>query len=360
MLIRKPGGSWQPPGVTSYENEAELQALVTESPHLVGAAASVVALREFALPQAGYLDVLLVDLDGAITLVEAKLNRNPEIRRAVVGQLLGYAGGLWGMSYDELDTVVRGRVGSSLIELAAAVAGDDDFDPADFRARVAANLDEGAFRLVFAVDDITEDLKRAVEYLNAHTTTSLEVVVLEFRYSRVDGLEILLPNSFGEEAARRKHSARGATPRWTEASFFEVVEEKASPGEQRLLRSLFDWATPRVSYFFWGEGSKPACTFVFEVPEGAIQPCRVVVTPAGIMVKVAFDWARRRPQAALEAMLERLSALPPLGEVADDVRAAGFRKRPGFSLEEYGDEGVEVLIEGLEALLAHPPPSDLG
>jgi hypothetical protein len=354
VLIRRSGGDWQPPGVTSYENEAELQALVSESPHLVGASTSVVALREFALPGAGYLDVLLIDLEGELTLVEAKLNRNPEIRRAVVGQLLGYAGGLWGMSYDQLDAVVRARAGSSLVELAVSVAGDDDLDPTEFRGRVAANLDEGAFRLVFAVDEITEDLKRAVEYLNAHTATSLEVVVLEFRYSRVDGLEILLPNSFGEEAARRKHSARGSTHRWTEASFFGVVTEQASADEQRLLRALFDWATPRVSYFYWGEGTKPSCTFVFEVPEGAIQPCRVVITSAGIVVKVAFDWARRRPQAALEAMLDRLSELPALGAVADDVRAAGFRKRPGFSLEEYGDEGLGLLIAAFEALLDHP------
>jgi RecB family endonuclease NucS len=91
VLIRRSGGEWEPPGVTSFENEAELQRLVVESPGLVGASASVVALPEFALPNAGSLDVLLIDLDGSITLVEAKLNRNPEIRRAVVGQLLGYA-----------------------------------------------------------------------------------------------------------------------------------------------------------------------------------------------------------------------------------------------------------------------------
>jgi hypothetical protein len=355
VLIRRSGGDWQPPSVTSYENEAELQALVSESPHLVGASTSVVALREFALPGAGYLDVLLVDLDGTITLVEAKLNRNPEIRRAVVGQLLGYAGGLWGMSYDDLDAVVRARFGSSLVELAVTVAGDVDFDPGDFRARVASNLGEGAFRLVFAVDEITEDLKRAVEYLNSHTATSLQVVVLEFGYSRVDDLEILLPNSFGEEAARRKNSARRSTPRWTETSFFEAVDEQASPDEQRLIRTLFDWATPRISYFYWGEGSKPSCTFVFEVSEGSIQPCRVVITSAGIMVKVAFDWARRRPQAALEAMLDRLVELPAFGEVADEVRAAEFRKRPGLRLEGFGDAGVRLLTEALEILLEHPP-----
>jgi hypothetical protein len=64
VLIRRSGGGWEPPGVTSYENEAELQDLVRESPELVGASAAVVALREFALPNAGsrrqigYFDLL--------------------------------------------------------------------------------------------------------------------------------------------------------------------------------------------------------------------------------------------------------------------------------------------------------------
>jgi hypothetical protein len=355
VLIRRAGGGWEPPGVTSYENEAELQDLVAGSPELVGAPAALVALREFALPNAGSLDVLLVDLEGAVTLVEAKLNRNPDIRRAVVGQLLGYAGGLWRMSYDELDAVVRRRTGSSLAEHAQGVADDEEFEAAEFRVRVADNLAAGAFRLVFAVDEITEDLKRAVEYLNAHTAAALEVLVLEFRYSRVDGIEILLPNSFGEEAARRKHAERTSTHRWTESSFFEAVEARVSPEELRLLHSLVDWATPRVSYLYWGEGSRPSCTFVFEAPEGDIQPCRVVLTSTGVAVKVAFGWARKRPRAALEAMLDRLTELPAFAALQDEIRAADFRKRPGLPITEYGDEGLDVLTQALEVLLDHPP-----
>jgi hypothetical protein len=85
MLVRRAGGDWQPPKVGSYANEAELQQLVSDSPHLVGATVPAVALRELPLRDAGNLDVLLIDIGGGLTLVEAKLNRNAEIRRAVVG-----------------------------------------------------------------------------------------------------------------------------------------------------------------------------------------------------------------------------------------------------------------------------------
>lgn len=147
MLIRRAGGNWESPPVQWYENENELQQLVTASPGLVGTRDTVVALREFVLPDAGSLDVLLVDAEGDLTLVEAKLNRNPEIRRAVVGQLLGYAGGLWGMRYEDLDEVVRTRQGAPLADLARDVA-EGDFDEVTFRTRVESNLRRGAFRLV--------------------------------------------------------------------------------------------------------------------------------------------------------------------------------------------------------------------
>jgi hypothetical protein len=353
VLVRKPGGRWEPPGVDSYENERELQQLVADSPQLVASTEAVVALREFSLPAAGTLDVLIIDLDGHLTLVEAKLNRNPDIRRAVVGQLLGYAGALWGMGYDELDAAVARRKAATLVELAVAKAEGADFEAEEFRARVASNLRAGAFRLVFAVDEITEDLRRAVEYLNAHTVDALEVLVLEFGYSKVGDLEILLPNTFGEETVRRKHARRGAQS-WNEAAFFEALHAQASEEEVRLVRRVYEWATPRVSSFTGGEGHRPACNFVFEVPEGTIQPCRVVLTSNGLLVRVNFELARKRPRLALEAMLEHLSALPAFAAMRREILEADFHKRPALPVAEFGDGGITALIEALEALLEHP------
>ena len=353
MLIRRRGGDWEPPEVDSYANEAELQRLVSESPQLVGATVPVVALRELPLRDAGNLDVLLVDIGGALTLVEAKLNRNPEIRRAVVGQLLGYAGGLWGMTYDDLDAAVQSRHGASLVELARVAAGDTDVEVDEFRERVVDNLLRGAFRLVFAVDEISEDLKRAVEYLNAHTLDGLEVAVLELGYSKVDDLEILVPTRFGEEGARRKHGARRSR-RWDETTFFEALEEHATDVEVALARRLFEWARPRVSSISWGDGAKPACNFVFDAPEGAIQPCRLVLTPQGLLVRVNFDLARKRPRPALEEMLERLSTVPAIADIRQDVLDAAFAKRPAMPIEDFGDAGIVALTEALQVLLDHP------
>ena len=341
--------------MAAYDNEGELQSLVAQSPELVGASAAVVALREFALSEAGSLDVLLVELDGSLTLVEAKLNRNPEIRRAVVGQLLGYAGGLWGVGYDDLDAAVRDREGVSLLHLARDVAAEhgQDLDEEGFRTTVAANLRAGTFSLVFAVDQVTEDLRRAVEYLNAHSDEALDVRVLELAYARFEDVEILVPQAFGDDAAHRKQQTR-TRRRWSEADFFQVLDERASEDERAVVDRLLAWARPRVRKLYWGDGQTPSCTLVFDAPEGPIQPCGVYFSPSELVLGINFDWMRKRPHAAVEETLERLCAIPAIAARRDEIIDAAFAKRPSVPAADLQEDHVDTLTDVLEDLLAHP------
>lgn len=356
MLVRRAGGPWEQPPVQAYANEAELQTLIAASPELVAELDGVacVTVTELSIPAAGYLDVVLVALDGSLTLVEAKLNRNPEIRRAVVGQLLGYAGGLWRMSYEMFDAAIRQRTHRSLLELATTQAGDDGLEEERFRESVAWNLHEGEFRLVFAVDKITEDLKRAVEYLNARTVAGTEVVVVELGYAKVDDIEILLPRSFGEEAARTKRAAR-STPRWTETDLFAQLEESATAEEVACARRLFEWAAPRVHRLYWGEGQHPSVTMTFEAPEGMVQPCSIYTGSGSNGIGINFDWVRRRPKRALASFLEEIEQLPTIARAGAEILAKDFAKRPTVPLNELVGDGIEQLIGGLERLLTHPP-----
>lgn len=355
MLVRRGNGAWEHPPVRAYAEEAELQALVAESPELVSGLEQGpwVAVREVALPDAGFLDVLIVHLDGELTLVEAKLNRNPEIRRAVVGQLLGYAGGLWRLGYERLDALVQAQKGASLVDLVRAVAPAEGFDPEEFRRVVARNLHDGTFRLVFAVDEITEDLKRAVEYLNAHTVDGTEILVLELGYSKVGDFEIVLPRLFGEEAARSKRVSR-AKPRWTEVDLFDVLRAEAAPEEVEAVRRLYDWSGARVHHLYWGEGQSPSVTMAFETSEGMIQPCSVYTGQVSNGVAVNFEWMRRRPREALEATLERLAALPTIARARGEIVAKDYAKRPTVPLSELTGARMTIVIDALEALLDHP------
>lgn len=61
----------------------------------------------------GAVDVVGVDPDGLVTVIECKLDRNPEVKRKVIGQVLGYGAYIWRLTYDAFEQqVVRPYFGS--------------------------------------------------------------------------------------------------------------------------------------------------------------------------------------------------------------------------------------------------------
>ena len=105
IYLRSAGGSLEPLEEKRFSTEDELQSLIADHPDLLGGEqirpeASrrwICVCREKGLaeiPNAGArwaVDLLLIDQDAVPTLVEVKRGANPEIRRAIVGQLLEYA-----------------------------------------------------------------------------------------------------------------------------------------------------------------------------------------------------------------------------------------------------------------------------
>jgi hypothetical protein len=106
ILIRQAGETaWRAPATNSYTDERALQDLIARSPTLIPGTANtpIAVVRELPVPGIGYIDVVGVDPNGDITVIECKLKANPEIRRQIVGQVLAYAAGLWGISYEAFD-----------------------------------------------------------------------------------------------------------------------------------------------------------------------------------------------------------------------------------------------------------------
>jgi hypothetical protein len=72
----------------------------------------------------------------------------------------------------------------------ATKAGLIDWNSETFRSAVSDNLTTGRFRLVFALDQITEELKYIVEFLNVHTSAGLQVLAVEIGYVHDSGVQI--------------------------------------------------------------------------------------------------------------------------------------------------------------------------
>jgi hypothetical protein len=203
LLIRV-GGEWHRAEPVSYEKETEFQELVKETFDLVLAtqtdAPSVIA-REVHTPLGGVVDVVAADVDGVITLCECKLAKNAGARREVLGQVLEYAGGMNELSFHSFRARMNARLDGDLVSLMAAKAGAE-FDEREWIALVSERLERGEFRLMVAVNEITDALKQTVQYLNERA--SFTILAVELRRAKHCDVEAIAPNVFGEEAALKK------------------------------------------------------------------------------------------------------------------------------------------------------------
>jgi hypothetical protein len=233
LLIHGSEG-WFPAEPASFAAEAEFQAMVQETFErtlTAQAERAVVVAREVSTPEGGRIDLVAVDQDGVITLCECKLDRNAGSRREVLGQVLEYAGSLKGMKLSEFRRLLKDRLGSDLVE-AMRERAPESFDPVAWEETVERSLDRGDFRLVIAVDQLTDVLKQTVIYLNDRASFSL--LVAEMRRVRHNGIEMLAPRVFGEEAARRKLPQRSASPTVADADTVVVAATLALPEFERL------------------------------------------------------------------------------------------------------------------------------
>ena len=100
------GRRWRPLVPASYPDEAALHKLVQDAPNMLplsGSPRLTVLGREVRLG-AGYADLIAVQSSGRLVVIEVKLADNAEARRAVVAQILSYAGYLQGLDPDQLET----------------------------------------------------------------------------------------------------------------------------------------------------------------------------------------------------------------------------------------------------------------
>ena len=355
MLIRGPGDSaWRAPAVTAYEDEAAIQALLAQSPELMpGAAGKRFAVARELTLDAGYVDLVGITSDGDITLIECKLKANPEIRRHVIGQILAYAATLWEMDYADLDAAFTARAGASLSSAVAAVVGET-WDEETFRAAVSTNLAAGRFRLVIAVDDITEELRRIVRFLNGHTTHELEVLALELRYVADSGVEILFPTTYGEQVAK---PTSPPTQVWDEARFFATINPLLTPSGVAAARRLYDFALARGATAKFGVSTYPSVAMRITVAGKVITLFTLSLWGKNVKPKlyVYFEYlVGNISDAALTELVADLRDVPGFGHALLGLEEASFKRQPSIQLDDLPSEAISQIEAAFDRLLAAP------
>lgn len=181
-----------------FKDENELQALIETSPKVIPwdiDERSVVA-REFQT-EAGPIDNLILDSEGQIIIIEAKLYHNSQ-RRQVLGQVLDYAAQLPKFGPHAFIDAIRRVTGRDFLN------GwfKDNIEREAFFRQLEQNLSRGSFNMIIAMDRSDDLLRDAVAYLNR--STEFNCLLAEVRLAIIGGKETVKVNTFGGESIREK------------------------------------------------------------------------------------------------------------------------------------------------------------
>lgn len=221
----------------SFPDEQTLHELIAENPQLLPLAGSpqLTVLGSEVQLGAGYADILAIEPSGRPAIIEVKLAKNSEARRAIVSQVLAYAAFLQGLTVENLEQVNLqthlSKAGyGSILEAVQANDQDGEVDADSFSARLQEFLDHGNFRLVLVLDDTSDELERILAYLDAMTIQALTVDLITMRVYEVNGAQIALPQPvvLDLNATRAQIESRGSRPTGPRPTTQKLVRSEGS------------------------------------------------------------------------------------------------------------------------------------
>ena len=197
---------------SSFEQEGKLQEYIFENPDSIPLYDIKEDIRLLILcpefpTNTGQIDLLANNQDGEIYVIETKLYKNPD-KRLVVAQVLNYGSSLWRDSFDfeafidkadkcikkhfKNNTNLKGRLKEFLD------FGDEDV--ADVIRKIKINLHEGNIKFVVLMDQLHEQLKNVIVFLNQNSKFTIYPVQLE-QYNHED-MEITIPKIYCTEVTK--------------------------------------------------------------------------------------------------------------------------------------------------------------
>ncbi len=321
-----------------YTTEDHLQRFLERYPSLlagdqVDAAAPrrwLLIAREMPIPDREdgsgrwSLDHLFLDQDGIPTLVEVKRSSDTRIRREVVGQILDYAANaLLYWPSEEIRSQFENRCRSNSIdpdeELHRCLG--PEVEPERFWTAVKTNLDAHRIRLLFVADEIPDELKHIIEFLNGQMK-STEVLGVELRQYHGKNLKTLVPRVIGMTSdAQKAKSQRPASRIWDEQSFLHEIQERVDGQTKDVAVRILDWARSKDLPIKWGRGGYVGTFYpVISTPEGA---CNLFGVSTEGKIEVAFSYLLFSSDEQRAQLLQRLNRIPGVSFKESAVRSWG-------------------------------------
>lgn len=299
------------------------------------------------------VDHVLIDQDAIPTFVETKQSSNPEIRRAIIGQMLEYATHARYWPADQLRTLFeRSRSADDprgSVEITRLLSTDGEPDIDAFWERVRTNLEARKIRLLFVADEIPLPLIRVVEFLNEEMP-HIQAFAVEVKQFRSDGgMTTLVPRVLGRASVATSSASR---PTLTEAAFFERFPD-AAPRE--AARALVAAARKAGAALEWGSSGVSI--------RGRCPAAREPITVAWVYPTDVPQWGKTRAFSfGWGSYLAENKAFPPAAQELLQSYSAQFAADPftgdasskgvtAYYVSLADAERIEALIERVTAVL---------
>lgn len=330
---------WRLLSPSGFPDELALHGLVEQAPQILPLAGNprlVVVGREVNLG-GNSADLVAIEPDGRLVIVEIKLAKNAEARRAVVAQILTYAAYFRGLDLETLELGILGshlhkRGFARLSEAAASSAQNGSFDEGAFEQGLRESLGQGRFRSVLVLDDAPPELVRLVGYLEAVADKLLIDLITVAAYD-LGGTQIVVPQRVEPERASPPVAVASMPKNDSVEIFAEGAEafvasvDKVSAGHEPQMGRLLTWAATLEN-----AGIAKLVTFLGKSGYASLRP--FVLGESIGLVTIIFDkgpvlcmyrsvFERRAPRSL--AFIDQRSDLPKIGngrytrEISDEL-----------------------------------------
>ncbi len=261
IVVRKKGQRARKVENIPFDRESELQEYISLNPEVIPLddirenLQLLVLAREFSTT-AGSVDALAVDEEGAIYIIETKLYKNPD-KRHVVAQVLDYGAGIWARypGYDDFERALESSANKlhkkPLREKFPEFFGFDESGAEDMLESMKENFRSGRFTFIVLMDELHDQLKDLITFINANSQFNL--LGCELELYREGDIEILIPKLYGVEITKTNpgHSPRKS---WDESSFFEAVSRMEDENVKEKIRKMYEFSCKTTDHITWGTG----------------------------------------------------------------------------------------------------------
>lgn len=227
---------------------------------------------------------------------------------------------------------MRGRGATDIPSLAAMGFQDDAIAGDDFREALHQSLDDGAFRLVWVLDDAPPELVSTVGYLEAISSGVVIDLVVVGQYE-VGGEKVIVPQRIEParvEAEQPGPKRPGAVESGGAGDFVASIKSAAAAEQPKLAR-LAEWSAGLENAGLAEQWTKTGAD-----GRKVLKPC-VPAEGVGLVTIFNDDGASI---ALWRSVFERCAP-----ESIARLEALGVQVGQGFSIYEFPDELLDALAQ---------------